>query len=183
MMLLRRHRQRYGGYLVHLGLVALAVGVIGSHFFQQERDLTFTVGQSARVGAYTFSYRGISGGIRDGVQVISTHFLLASGERQLGVITPGERIFPGFEDQPTSVVSITTHGLTDIYAFLSAFQGTGQSSQVSLKVFINPLVPLVWVGGLMMLLGGIACWWPERRRPAIRLREAQTRPAPVEVAV
>src|SRR5262249_23136584 len=70
-MLVSRHRQRYGGYLVHLGLVILAVGVIGSHLFQQERDLTFKVGQSASVGGYTLTYRGIDGQVRDGVQVIS----------------------------------------------------------------------------------------------------------------
>jgi cytochrome c-type biogenesis protein CcmF len=182
-MLVGRHRQRYGGYLVHLGLVALAVGVIGSHFFQQERDLTFTINQHARVGGYTLTYRGIDGEVRDGVQVISTHFTLTDGDAQLGAIAPGERIFPGFADQPTSVVSITTHGLTDLYVFLSSFQSTDQQSQVSIKVFVNPLVPLVWLGGLLMLLGGIACWWPERRRHVARLREVAARGTPVEVAV
>ncbi|TMF51901.1 MAG: hypothetical protein E6I32_01755, partial [Chloroflexi bacterium] len=56
---------------------------------------------------------------------------------------------------------ITTHNLTDLYVFLADWNGP---SQATIRVFVNPLVPLVWLGGLLMLLGGITCWWPERRR-------------------
>jgi cytochrome c-type biogenesis protein CcmF len=180
-MLVSRHRQRYGGYLVHLGLVALAVGVIGSQFFQQERDLSFDAGSSASVAGYTLTYAGIDGATSNGVQIISTHFTLRDGTAQLGVVSPGERIYSGFESQPTSVISITTHGLTDLYVFLSSYHGTNHAT---LKVFVNPLVPLVWFGGLLMLLGGITCWWPARRRPS-RLVEPVTfdKQTPVEVAV
>jgi cytochrome c-type biogenesis protein CcmF len=177
-MLVSRHRQRYGGYLVHLGLIVLALGVIGSQFFQQEQDLSFHAGTSASFDGYTFTYNGIDGSTADGVQIIETHFGLSGSSGSLGTVSPGERIFPGFEDQPTSVISITTHGLNDLYVFLSSYEGTDNAV---LKVFVNPLVPLVWFGGLLMLLGGITCWWPERRR-ASRLVEA-VKPERVEVAV
>ncbi|MFI5271629.1 MAG: heme lyase CcmF/NrfE family subunit, partial [Ktedonobacterales bacterium] len=177
--LVRRHRQRYGGYLVHLGLVLLAVGVIGSQFFQTQGEFTLQKGQSGSIGGYTITYRGISGQDDNGVTVISTRFTVAQGGQPAAVITPGERIFPGFETQPTSVVSITTHGLTDLYVFLSGYEGTNQAS---IKVFINPLVPLVWFGGLLMLLGGITCWWPERRRAVGRVAET-AKSALVEVTV
>jgi cytochrome c-type biogenesis protein CcmF len=160
MMLVARHRQRYGGYLVHLGLIVLAVGVIGSNFFQTEQDMSLGVGKSATVDGYSVTYRGISGSVQDSVQVIHTHFTVSQTGRPVAEIYPGERIFPGFEDQPTSIVSITTFGLTDFYVFLSGYEG---SSSAQLKVFINPLVPLVWLGGILMLLGGIVCWWPSAR--------------------
>ena len=176
--LVSRHRQRYGGYLVHLGLVALAVGVIGSQFFQQTGEFTLNAGQAARFAGYTITYRGISGSVSNDVQTISTRFSVAQNGRRLGDVSPGERIYPGFENQPTSVVSITTYGLNDLYVFLSGYEGT---STASIKVFLNPLVPLVWLGGLLMLLGGVTCWWPARRRP-VRVRETAA-PARVEVAV
>ena len=160
LMLINRHRQRYGGYLVHLGLIVLAVGVIGSNFFQSEQDMSLNAGKSASVAGYTMTYRGISGSVQNSVQVIQTHFTISQGGRPVAQIYPGERIFPGFEDQPTSIVSITTFGLTDFYVFLSGYEG---SSSAQLKVFINPLVPLVWLGGILMLLGGILCWWPSVR--------------------
>ena len=164
-MLVSRHRQRYGGYLVHLGLILLAVGVIGSHFFQVEQDMSLSKGGSASVAGYRITYDGISGTTQNSVQVILTRFTVSSAGRHLADIYPGEKIFPGFESQPTSVVSITTVGVTDLYVFLAGYEG---SNSAQLKVFINPLVPLVWYGGILMLLGGIICWWPQAPRPSQR---------------
>ncbi len=177
-MLISRHRQRYGGYLVHLGLVVLAIGVIGSQSFQSERDMELRVGQSAAISGYTLTYRGISASVENSVEVIKTHFTVSRDGTQLGDVYPGERIFPGFENQPTSIVSITTYGAQDLYVFLAGYNST---TSASIKVFINPLVPFVWFGGFMMLLGGIVCWWPERRRTAKLVEAAQ--PTRVEVAL
>jgi cytochrome c-type biogenesis protein CcmF len=159
-MLVKRHRQRYGGYVVHLGLILLAIGVIGSNYFQREQDMSLQVGKSATVGGYTVTYRGISGTMQNSVQVIETHFTISHDGQRLAEIFPGEKIFPGFVSQPTSIVSITTFGLTDVYVFLAGYEG---STSAQLKVFINPMVPLVWLGGLSMLLGAIICWWPGAR--------------------
>jgi cytochrome c-type biogenesis protein CcmF len=178
LMLLSRHRQRYGGYLVHLGLVVLAIGVIGSQFFQLEKDIHLERGQSANVAGYTLTYQGISDSVQSSVETVKTHFVVSQNGRHLDDVYPGERVFPGFENQPTSIVSITTYGLRDVYVFLSGYEGTASAS---VRVFINPLVPLVWFGGVLMLLGGILCWWPERRRSARLIEAAKT--APVEVAV
>jgi len=150
-MLVSRHRRRYGGYIVHLGLLTLAVGVIGSQFFQLTKDATLAPGQSADIAGYSVTYRGISGSMDGSVQVIRTAFTVASHNTTLATIRPGEKIFPGFESQPTSIVSITTFGLNDLYVFLSGYEGT---SSASIKMFVNPLVPLVWCGGLILLFGG-----------------------------
>jgi cytochrome c-type biogenesis protein CcmF len=167
-MLVSRHRQRYGGYLVHLGLILLAVGIIGSHAFQLERDISLSAGQSANVSGYQITYDGIGGTVRNSVQIITTHFTVAQNGHHLAEIYPGEKIFPGFASQPTSIVSITTTGVTDFYVFLAGYEG---ATSAQLKVFINPMVPLVWLGGILMLLGGITCWWPSTA-------PLGTRPAP-----
>jgi cytochrome c-type biogenesis protein CcmF len=178
-MLVSRHRVRYGGYLVHIGLVVLALGVIGSYFFQQQRDAVVLRGQSTQLAGFTLTYEGISDAGQNGIETILTHFTLSRDGQKIGDIYPGERIFTGFEDQPTSVISITTHGLNDLYVFLSGFDDTNSAT---IRIFYNPLVPLVWSGGVLMLLGGIFCWWPERRRiTRVAGRERQT--ARVEVAV
>jgi len=162
-MLVNRHRTRYGGYLIHLGLVVLAVGVIGSQFFQTQGEGTLAVGQSMNVSGYTLTYRGITDTAANNIETITTHFTLSRDGQVLQEIYPGQRIFPGFEDQPTSKISITTHNLVDVYVFLSSFD---QTKTATIRVFINPLVSLVWTGGILMLIGGIFCWWPERRRVA-----------------
>lgn len=162
-MLVNRHRTRYGGYLIHLGLVLLAVGVIGSQFFQSQGEATLAVGQSLTVSGYTITYRGITDTAANNIETITTHFTLSRGGQTLAEIYPGQRIFPGFTNEPTSKISITTHNLTDVYVFLSSFD---QTKTASIRVFINPLVSLVWSGGVLMLIGGLFCWWPERRRVA-----------------
>ena len=179
-MLVSRHRQRYGGYLVHLGLVILAVGVIGSTFFQIERDAQLSRGQSLAVGGYAVTYVGISDTVSHGIENITAHFVVSQNGHKLDDIYPGQRIFPGFENQPTSKISITTYALRDIYVFLAAYDGTGATS-TTIRVFVNPLVSLVWLGGMLMLLGGVFCWWPERQRVSRLIESAKAEP--VEVAV
>jgi len=76
-------------------------------------------------------------------------------------IYPGRTVYRRFDNQPVSLIPITTFGLTDLYVYLDDWTGT---SQATINVFVNPLVPLVWSGGLLMLLGGVLCWWPQRRR-------------------
>jgi cytochrome c-type biogenesis protein CcmF len=163
-MLVSRHRTRYGGYLAHFGLVVLALGVIGSHFFQSERDVDLRQGQSVTVAGYTLTYRGITDRMENGVEVIKTRFSVRSSDRTLADVYPGQQIFPNFPDQPTSLIAISTYGFTDLYVFLGAYDG---ADSASIRVFVNPLVPLVWLGGLLMIAGGICCWWPERRRVAL----------------
>ena len=160
-MLIARYRRRYGGYLVHLGLVLLAVGVIGSNFFQVERDAVLKPGQTLNVAGYQLTYLGNIAYATPGVDAVTAQLQIWQDGRLLRYIYPGRQFYQNFENQPTSQISISTFGLTDIYVFLADWQG---ATSATIRVFINPLTPLVWLGGLLMLTGGIICWWPERRR-------------------
>ena len=162
-MLFNRHRQRYGGYVVHLGLVVLAIGIIGSQFFQTQGEGQLKVGQTLTVNDYSLTYLGITDVTENGVETIRTHFNVSQNGHVIEQVAPGERIFPGFENQPASIVAISTHQLKDLYVFLAGYDG---STSATIRVFINPLVSLVWAGGLLMVVGGVLCWWPERRRAA-----------------
>jgi cytochrome c-type biogenesis protein CcmF len=165
-MLFLRYRQRYGGYIVHLGMVALVVGIIGSHFFQQQQDAVLKSGQSMTVAGYQLTFLGnIEMHEADNDSITSQLQIWHDGQLYR-YIYPGRTIYHNFANQPASQISITTTpGLTDIYVFLADWQG---ASQATIRVFINPLVALVWYGGLFMLSGGIICWWPERRRIVTR---------------
>jgi cytochrome c-type biogenesis protein CcmF len=175
--LVNRHRRRYGGYLVHLGLILLAVGVIGSQFFQQKVAGNLSQGQHLTIGAYALTFVRALDTPGAGVETVAAHLRVTRDGHYVADIYPGRTVYAGFPDQPTSDISITTYGLRDLYVFLADWNGT---QTVTLQVFLNPLVELVWVGGLLMLAGGIFCWWPERRRAAALL---EARPERVEVAV
>jgi cytochrome c-type biogenesis protein CcmF len=160
-LLIDRYRQRYGGYLVHLGLVLLAVGVIGSNFFQVQQEAVLKPGQEMNVAGYKFVYFGNIDESSPSVETITAQLQIWHDGQLQTYIYPGRNFYAHFENQPASIISITTFGLTDVYVFLASWQG---ASEATIRVFINPLVPLIWLGGLLMLLGGIICWWPERPR-------------------
>jgi len=160
-MLIKRYRQRYGGYLVHLGLVMLAVGVIGSQFFQVQQDSTLKVGQEMHVANYTLRFSGNIEEIYPGTDTVKSIMQIWRDDQWQGFIYPGRVFYRNFDNQPASLISITTFGLTDVYVFLANWNG---NAEATIRVFVNPLTPLVWYGGALMLIGGIVCWWPERRR-------------------
>ncbi len=160
-MLFNRYRQRYGGYLVHLGLVLLVAGIIGSQFFQMQRDAPLKAGQELNFAGYRILYLGnIDEKESDREIVIAQVQIWRDGQLQ-SYIYPGRTFYRNFDNQPASQISILTFGVTDLYILLDNWDGP---SQVTLRVFINPLVPLIWYGGVVMLLGGVICWWPGRKR-------------------
>jgi cytochrome c-type biogenesis protein CcmF len=165
-MLFVRYRQRYGGYLVHLGLVMLAVGIIGSNFFQVQQDAVLKPGQELNVAGYKLIYFGNIDRTYSDVEILTAQLQVWHDGQLQQYIYPGSQLYASFANQPTSLVSITTFGLTDLYVFLANWNGL---SEATIRVFVNPLVPLVWLGGIVMLLGGIICWWPPRRKPRIDL--------------
>jgi cytochrome c-type biogenesis protein CcmF len=160
-MLFNRYRQRYGGYVVHLGLVMLAVGIIGSHFFQEQQDTVLKPGQEMHVAGYKLVYLGNIDSSYPDVEILTAQLQVWHDGQLQQFIYPGRQLYTSFANQPTSLISITTYGLTDLYVFLADWNGV---SEATIRVFVNPLVPLVWLGGIVMLLGGIICWWPLRRK-------------------
>ncbi len=163
-MLFERYRQRYGGYLVHLGLVMLAVGIIGSHFFQVQQDAVLKPGQKMDVAGYKLVYFGNIDRTYPDVEILTAQLQVWHDGQLQQYIYPGRQLYARFANQPTSLISITTYGLTDLYVFLANWNGP---SEATIRVFVNPLVPLVWLGGIVMLLGGIICWGPQRRKRPI----------------
>ena len=160
-MLFNRYRQRYGGYLVHIGLVMLTIGIIGSHYFQVQQDAVLKPGQDLNIAGYRLTYFGNIDRKDPDQESISAQLQLWRGSQLTGYIYPGRTFYTSYGNQPASQIAISTFGVTDVYVFLDNWNGAGEAT---IRVFINPLVPLVWYGGVIMVLGGIICWWPERRR-------------------
>jgi len=160
-MLFNRYRQRYGGYLVHLGLIMLVLGVIGSHYFQQQRDAVLKPGQETTIAGYRLTYLGNFDTKEPDKETIMAQLQIWYNGQLQTYIYPGRITYHNYGDQPASLIPINTFGLTDLYVVLTDWTG---AAQATIRVFVNPLVSLVWYGGIVMLLGGVVCWWPERRR-------------------
>ena len=170
-LLVTANRRRYGGYIVHLGVVVLALGVIGSSFFQETADMRLRPGGNYTVGRYNLTYEGLSSYREPGLE--ATIATLTVGGASPLQLRAERRVHANWEQQPVTGVAIGTSlpWLDDIYVLLTDWDDQGT---VGLRVFINPLVSLIWLGGVLLLGGtGIAAW---PAAVAVRQTERATRP-------
>jgi cytochrome c-type biogenesis protein CcmF len=154
-------RRRFGGHLVHLGVVLVAFGVIGSSFFQVERVATLAPGETLAVGGYALEYRGLAQRAEPGVEVVYASLLVRRDGQAIASVAPERRIHSGWEDQPVTGVALQTTlpRLDDLYVLLVGWD----EGKATLRAFVNPLVSLIWLGGPLFLLGTLVAGWPVRR--------------------
>lgn len=169
------NRPRHGAHLSHLAIAVIGIGVIGSSFFVSEAEANLRVGETLNVGPYTVRYEGLSQDTTPSRDIVTGTVTLMQGGAVLGQMTPEYYFHKNFE-QPVSEVAIRTTALEDVYVILAGWTEDGTAT---FRVLINPLVVWIWVGGGLMLLGGLIAMWPEarteresetfeRRRPAAR---------------
>jgi cytochrome c-type biogenesis protein CcmF len=159
--LVSRGRRRYGGYLVHVGIVLMGLGVVGSTWFQVGHEAQLAPGEQMQLGQYAFTYRGRSEFQEAGARVVQATVEVADGDQRF-FLYPGKRFHRGWEQQPGTLVSIQTvfPRLDDLYVVFAGWE----DDKAHIQAFVNPLVWLLWVGlGLVWLASGILLW-PERRR-------------------
>ena len=165
-----RHRRRYGGYLVHLGVVLLFVGFTGK-LFTEEQEVILDRGEAAQVGAYTLRYEQLTE--RQDAQRTTDAAVVSlwHGGQFMATLLPERRFYPAF-DQGTTEVAIYSSLARDVYVVLVGFSDGGGSAKF--QVFVNPLVAWVWIGGVVMVLGTLWAVWPgerERRQGRAGLRQ------------
>ncbi|HLI28821.1 MAG TPA: cytochrome c-type biogenesis CcmF C-terminal domain-containing protein [Chloroflexota bacterium] len=162
--LVARGRRRYGGYLVHLAMVLIAIGVLGSGH-QLDRLVTLAPGEQARVGAFTLTYDTLYELRGPGYEGVLARLQLGGPRGEyLGTLQPDRRVYANWEQQPVSTIAIQTTlpWLQDVYVVLTEADA---SNRVTLHVYVNPLVVCVWLGGVLFLLGTLVAAWPEARGP------------------
>ena len=165
--LIARDRRRYAGYVVHLAVLLLAVGIIGSTF-QTSKELALAPGQSATIGRYTLSYAGLDNVQTAETQGVRADLVLSSGGQELGILLPDRRAYVHWENQPVTGVAIDTTSpwLDDVYVLMTDLNN---QEVATFRVFINPLVSLIWAGGGLFLVGALVLFWPRMApRPTFR---------------
>lgn len=153
--LIRRNNRRYGGYIVHLAMLLIGAGVIGSHVYQQQSQATLGPGESMSVGHYTITAQGLQTVASPGSRTVQA-VLRVDGDS----LQPGKQYFDNFPQQPSTRVGLRSTVVEDLYVVLGGWEGDGPTARVSLAVFINPLVSWIWAGGLLLLLGTVVSLWP-----------------------
>jgi len=166
-----RNRRRYGGYIVHLGIVIIGIGVIGSTLFQVERQETVEVGGVIQVNdEYQLRYdEFVVQQAEDGRFIDRAYVtVIRNGE----VITQLEPRIDRFVQADNSLMPMTIAGAhstieNDFYVLLGgAGDGVVGYDRATFTIYVNPLINLVWWGGLILILGTFISAWPNETRPA-----------------
>jgi cytochrome c-type biogenesis protein CcmF len=161
--LFARNQRRYGGYLVHLGIAVIGVGVIGSSMFQMEARRTLELGKSYQVSAdYTLFFSNFeSGTSADGRTVHRATLILGDGEgNPIATIEPRLDQYP---EQAMMIAGADSNWERDFYVLIDWFNETG--TMANFVIYINPLVNFVWWGGLILIIGTVAAAWPKEILP------------------
>jgi len=160
--LVMHNRRRYGGYIVHLGMLLLLVGVTASSIFSTQRLVTLHPGDSVRLGAYAVRFDGLQQSIRNGAGgslVVAARLRIFNGGRDLGALEARRNLFLAGQESTTDVALRSTPR-DDLYVTLTGWTISGDAT---LRLLVNPLVMWIWAGGLVLTAGAIITMLPERR--------------------
>ncbi len=153
--LLQRNQQRYGGYLVHLAIVFIFIGIAGAAF-DQEKIENLRVGERTTMAPYTVEYLTATPIPAQHYGGAIARLALYRNETPLAILTPEKRMY-WLEQQPSSIPSVYSTWREDFYVILNAVEPDGS---ITLKIHRNPLVNWIWIGAYSLVLGTIAILWP-----------------------
>jgi cytochrome c-type biogenesis protein CcmF len=159
--LISRNRRRYGGYIVHAAIVMLAIGVAGSSAFDRVAEAKLARGESMRIGDYTLRYSSLDERATANATEIRATLDVERGDRDLGTLQAGKNAYT-IEEQISNEVGIRSDRLTGEDLFVIAEQ-INRDGSVQFRVFVKPLVNLIWLAGLVFLVGALVTLWPDRR--------------------
>ena len=170
-----RNRRRYGGYIVHLGVLLIVIGFAGNAF-KVERRADMAPGDTLEIAAYTLTYEGIRTAATPEKEIFEANVAVSRGDDALGTMTP-QRNRHLAQGQWQSEVAIRTNPVEDLYVVVTGFD-TDQSAVI--RSFVNPLTWWIWAGAAVMLAGMLVIM--SGRHP-VSVAAPKTTPARREPAV
>jgi cytochrome c-type biogenesis protein CcmF len=161
--LLRKNQQRYGGYIVHLGVVFVLMGATGS-VLNEERLENVQPGDELLVQNYRLRYLTAQALPARHYGGAAARLALYRDDEPVAVMVPEKRLY-FMQEQPASIPSIYSTLREDLYVILTAVEADGSAT---FKLYRNPLVNWIWIGGLVFVIGTVAVMWPHPRKVAER---------------
>jgi cytochrome c-type biogenesis protein CcmF len=157
--LIARSRRRYGGYVVHLGIVLMFLGFAGEGF-KREEQLVLEPGKRVDIGRFTVTHTALRLTDDGQKQMVTAHLAVTREGAPAGELRPAKWFYRKHEEEPTTEVAIRRGFAEDLYIVLAGFEAETQSA--TLHLVVNPLVNWIWVGFGVLAFGSILALLPER---------------------
>ncbi len=156
--LIDRDHRRYGGQLAHLGLMMIVVGVAGSSLFGVESTHKVTPGTSFDAAGFTLRFDGIKDLRGPNYSAVQASVQLVDPSGRTETITPQVRFYDKWSEQPNAEIALRSTWTEDLYISLAGWEAGGTVAAIA--VHVNPVVVWIWLGGIVMVLGGVFCMLP-----------------------
>ncbi|NOZ71860.1 MAG: heme lyase CcmF/NrfE family subunit [Chloroflexi bacterium] len=166
-----RNQRRYGGYMVHLGVVMITVAVIGTTMFHSNLKTSLHLNESVELAGYTFTYTGLEQKSYPNHDSAIAQVLVTKGDKVVGTLKPRMNFYStlaGRDMGPTSEVGLHTNLIEDVYVVFNGWESDGNLG--AFEIFVNPLMLWMWLGGLVMIIGTVFAVWPIPKAATRRAR-------------
>jgi len=161
--LVSRGRTRYGGYIVHFGVLVMLAGIAASSVFTTRTQVTLAPGEQVRVGRYQLRYEGVQA--RRGSGLLITEARLTADDGRAGAVLHPRHLYHVANNQITAEVAIRTTWREDLYV---VFIGLAADRRATFRVLLSPLVAWLWAGAVVALIGGLVAAAPTGHRRPVR---------------
>jgi cytochrome c-type biogenesis protein CcmF len=162
--LISSNRARYGGFLSHVGIVLIALGIITSSCYSLERKATLDIGESMSAGKYKLSYHELIFK-QDNVKVSAVADILVSENgKSVGIMRPSYAYWFS-QDDFFAEVAVRTTPAEDLFVSLVWTGFDPGDKSATIRVLVNPLIVWIWVGGAFFIIGGAVSFSSKERQP------------------
>ncbi len=168
-----RNRRRYGGYIIHVGIVMIFVAITGTSIFRTEKQITLNEGETFEIGGYELRYDGLEE--RDSLHISYLMAVLEvyEGGQHVDTLKPEKRFYKKPE-QPTTEVAIRSTLGSDLYLVLGSYDA--ETKMATILAYLNPLIGFLYWGGIVLTLGTVVVIWPQPvTAPAVAYSTAPNR--------
>lgn len=154
--LVSRNRRRWGGYTVHIAIILITIGIVGSNVYQQSQVVTVKPGQTMSISGYTLTYKGLQQTARGRAQIVFADLPVSRGGKVIGQIRSQKEFYENSEE-PTTRVGILGGYRQDLYIILNGWES---DQTANFKLVINPLIAWIWIGWYVLAAGTVFAVWP-----------------------
>ncbi len=164
-----RNRRRYGGYVIHLGVVLMAIGIIGIEMFQTETQGTLGQGEQLTLGRYVMTYNSLAEFDTPDGRIVARAVVSVYKDGQFVTDLYPRRDFYIESQQPMTIPGVQSTWEDDFYVLLVDWQPIS-SQGATFKLFHNPLINFLWTGGLVFIFGTLVAAWPDREPERVAVK-------------
>lgn len=169
-----QNRRRYGGYIIHLGVLVMAFGIISTELYQQETQIRLTRGNSVPLGEFSMVFNGVERYPGpDDLEITEASVDVFKDGEFVRTLNPRTELYTRTQ-QPMTIPGVRSTFTEDFYVIMINWEGTSADA-ATFRIYVNPLINWVWAGAFIFLAGTLVAAWPDPAEEKIVAAERSRR--------